>query len=136
MEVDYEKETWSILVVDDVQVHRFQMASGLGRINPFLKITEATSIAEAVKKLEQPGARFDIVVSDWNMPGGGGDLLVKWMRVRHAYKKIPFLMISSNKENSDIIKAFMELGVDAYVVKPFTPQDLYVKIRQAIEKGC
>jgi DNA-binding response OmpR family regulator len=43
-------------------------------------------------------------------------------------------MISGNTDNEDIIRAFMELGVDAYVVKPFTPQDLYQKMIAAFEK--
>lgn len=132
MIVDYTRETWKVLVVDDVQVHRFLMTSGLGRINPCLEISEAGSVTEAIAMLS--GGPFDVVVSDWNMPGGGGGELLKWMRARPHYRRVPFVMISGNAENDDIIKAFMELGVDAYVVKPFTPQDLYHKIKLAIEK--
>jgi CheY-like chemotaxis protein len=134
MTVDYDKDTWKILVVDDVQVHRFLMTSGLGRINPCLQISEACNFSEATAMLSE-GA-FDVVVSDWNMPtgGGGGGELVKWMRARPHFCRVPFVMISGNAQNDDIISAFMELGVDAYVVKPFTAQDLYSKIKFAVEK--
>jgi two-component system chemotaxis response regulator CheY len=132
MEIDYSKDTWKILVVDDVQVHRFLMTSGLGRLNPCLSIAEADGFAKATTMLTE--GSYDVVVSDWNMPGGGGGELVKWMRSRPHFRRVPFIMISGNKEGDDIIKAFMELGVDAYVVKPFTAQDLYTKIRMAIEK--
>ena len=121
-----------ILVVDDVPVHRYLMTSGIERINPFALIHQATSLEDAITKLSS--GTYNIVVSDWNMAGGGGDQLVKWMRVRANFRRVPFVMISSNTEHESIIYAFMELGVDAYVVKPFTPQDLYRKISLAFGK--
>lgn len=130
MQVDFEREM-RVLVVDDVQVHRFLMTSGLERVNPFMEIDEASSLEEAIAKL---GAnRYHAVVSDWNMAGGGGDQLVKWMRARPNFKRVPFIMISGNNDSESIISAFMALGVDAYVVKPFTPLGLYQKIIAALE---
>jgi CheY-like chemotaxis protein len=131
MAVDYAKDL-KILVVDDVQVHRYLMTSGIARLNPFVKIDEATSLDEAITKLSN--GQYNVVISDWNMAGGGGDELVKWMRSRANFRRVPFIMISGNTDNEDIIRAFMELGVDAYVVKPFTPQDLYQKMIAAFEK--
>jgi len=43
-------------------------------------------------------------------------------------------MVSSKTHNEDIIHAFMKLGVDAYVTKPFNAQDLYEKIVTAYDK--
>ena len=131
MDVDYSRPL-NILIVDDVQVHRFLMASGLSRINPFIKAEEASSTTEAIEKL-QTGS-FNVVISDWNMPGGGGSQLVEWMRARPHFRRVPFVMISSNSDQEDIIEAFMKLGVDAYVVKPFTPTDLYQKMIAALDK--
>jgi CheY-like chemotaxis protein len=131
MAVDYAKDL-KILVVDDVQVHRYLMTSGIARLNPFVKIDEATSLDEAITKLSN--SQYNVVISDWNMAGGGGDELVKWMRSRANFRRVPFIMISGNTDNEDIIRAFMELGVDAYVVKPFTPQDLYQKMIAAFDK--
>jgi CheY-like chemotaxis protein len=131
MAVDYAKDL-KILVVDDVQVHRYLMTSGIARLNPFVKIDEATSLDDAIAKLSN--GKYNVVISDWNMAGGGGDELVKWMRLRANFRRVPFIMISGNTDNEDIIRAFMELGVDAYVVKPFTPQDLYQKMIAAFDK--
>ena len=131
MGVDYNKDL-SILLVDDVQVHLSLMEAGLIRINPFIRIDRATSVQEAQEKLSVN--KYNVVVSDWNMPGGGGDELLKWMRARIHFKRVPFVMISGNNDNEDIIHAFMDLGVDAYVVKPFTPQVLYQKIISALDK--
>jgi CheY-like chemotaxis protein len=129
--IDYNKEL-CLLVVDDVQVHRFLMTSGLRRIHPFIKIDEATSLEEATRMLTTN--QYHAVVSDWNMPGGGGAELIRWMRARPHFRRVPFVMISGNTASEDIIHAFMELQVDAYVVKPFTPQDLFLKIMSALEK--
>lgn len=122
----------SLLVVDDVPVHRYLMVSSLERLHPGIRIEQASSFDEACAKLTQ--GRIDIVVSDWNMPGGDGGELVKWMRARVHFRRVPFVLISSNSDQEDIIQAFMELGVDAYVVKPFKPEDLYEKMLAALEK--
>ena len=131
MDIDYTKNL-RVLLVDDVQVHRFLMAGGLNRVNPFIKTDQASSMEQATELLS--GNEYDAVISDWNMPGGGGPELVKWMRSRVHFRRVPFIMISSNSGNEDIIDAFMQHQVDAYVVKPFQARDLYDKMIAAIEK--
>jgi DNA-binding response OmpR family regulator len=131
MDIDYTKDM-NLLLVDDVQVHRFLMASGLNRINPFINTDQASTLEQAIDLLSNND--YQAVISDWNMPGGGGAELVKWMRARVHFRRVPFIMISSNSDNEDIINAFMQLQVDAYVVKPFTPKDLYEKMATAIDK--
>jgi two-component system chemotaxis response regulator CheY len=131
MEIDYTQKL-NLLLVDDVPAHRFMMASGIKRINPFCTVDEAANIEEAIALLS--GKSYTAVISDWSMPGGGGGELIKWMRARTHFRRVPFIMISSRDDNEDIIKAFMELGVDAYVVKPFVARDLYDKMVAAVEK--
>jgi CheY-like chemotaxis protein len=121
-----------ILLVDDVSVHRTLLQSGLSRLNPFLQLDVASSVDEAREKLI--GERFDAVVCDWKMPGEGGDGLLAWMRQRPVFKYVPFIMISAQTERQEIILAFVELGVDDYVTKPFTPSAVYEKILRALEK--
>jgi two-component system chemotaxis response regulator CheY len=121
-----------VLIVDDVEVHRVMMHTFLSKINPFMMIEQASTVAEAMEKLGE--GRFDAVVSDWNLPERGGDVLVKWMRARANFNRVPFIMVSGNTDNQDIIHAFMALGVDAYVTKPFKAQDLYEKITAAYDK--
>jgi two-component system chemotaxis response regulator CheY len=120
-----------VLVVDDVEVHRVLMDSFLRKINPFLTVEDASTVPEAIEKLS--AGKFDAVVSDWNLPDHGGDELLKWMRARANFNRVPFIMVSGNIESEDIIHAFMKLGVDAYVTKPFNAQDLYDKIVAAYE---
>lgn len=131
MEIDYNRKL-SFLLVDDVQVHRFLMASGIERINPFIKLDQASGLNEAIDKLGTNN--YNAVISDWNMPDGGGAELVRWMRARHHFQRVAFIMISSKNSSEDIIKAFMEHQVDAYVVKPFKAQNLLDKVMSAVDK--
>jgi DNA-binding response OmpR family regulator len=128
-DINYEQKL-KFLVIDDVPVYRFLMESSIKKINPFIQLDQAASVDEAMEKLSQEN--YNAVISDWNMPDGGGEALLKWMRSRPHFRKVPFIMISGKNQNEDIIEAFMRLGVDAYVVKPFNHRDLYEKVMGAI----
>ena len=128
-DINYEQKL-KFLVIDDVPVYRFLMESRIKKINPFIQLDQAASVDEAMEKLSQEN--YNAVISDWNMPDGGGEALLKWMRSRPHFRKVPFIMISGKNQNEDIIEAFMRLGVDAYVVKPFNHRDLYEKVMGAI----
>lgn len=128
-DIDYEQKL-RFLVIDDVPVYRYLMESGIKKVNPFIHLDQASTVEEAMEKLSQE--HYNAVISDWNMPEGGGEALLKWMRARPHFRKVPFIMISGKSDNEDIIEAFMRLGVDAYVVKPFNHRDLYEKVMGAI----
>ena len=131
-DIDFSRKL-RLLVVDDVAVHRLLLSSGLARINPFIKVDVAGSGNEAMVKLG--GAeRYDAVVCDWLMPGGSGEDLLRWMRAKPHFKRVPFIMISGKSSAQEIIEAFTELGVDGYVVKPFMPMDVYRKVVDTIDK--
>lgn len=131
-EIDYSKPL-RLLIVDDVAVHRMLLLSGLKRLNPFMEVDEAVSGNQAIAKLEG-SQHYDAVVCDWMMPDGNGEDLLRWMRARPHFKRVPFIMLSGKSDNLEIIKAFMELGVDGYVVKPFMPRDVYQQVVDVINK--
>ena len=120
------KKIRRVLIVDAMAVHRVVMSSLVSGINPRITFEQASSVAEAIATLGR--GHFDAVVADWNLPVQGGDVLVKWIRARAHFNRLPFIMVSSSADNQDIIHAFMTLGVDAYVIKPFKAQDLYQKL--------
>lgn len=122
-----------LLIVDDVQVHLYLMRTGLLRIAPCMCIDLARSLNEAQASLAENA--YDAVVCDWMMPGGGGHELLQWMRKRPHYNRVPFIMMSARDGSNDVIKAFVEHGVDDYVTKPFTPDIVHQKVLAAIGRA-
>lgn len=93
------------------------------------QVTEAKDGIEAVSicALED----FDVIILDVMMPGMDGFAVCKQVR---RYKKIPVIMLSARGEEYDRIKGF-ELGVDDYVVKPFSPKELMCRVRVVVQRN-
>lgn len=88
------------------------------------QVTEAASGMEAVELCRKDPGRFDIIVMDVMMPELDGFSAVKEIRKTCS---LPVLMLSARGEEYDRIHGF-ELGVDDYVVKPFSPKELMMRI--------
>jgi two-component system response regulator AtoC len=83
--------------------------------------------AEAERLLaEEP---FDALVTDLRMPGVDGLSLLRW--TREEGPNLPVVMISAHGEVSDAVEA-MKLGAYDYLVKPFDPDELVIRIRKAV----
>ncbi len=65
----------------------------------------------------------DLIISDWAMPGMDGLELVNVCKKDPVLKNIPFVMSSGQSERSEMLRA-LDAGVDAYVVKPFSFNEL------------
>jgi two-component system response regulator AtoC len=83
----------------------------------------------AAQRLLQEEA-FAGVVSDLKMPGLDGLQLLAWCRSEGP--DVPFVMISAHGEIRDAVEA-MRLGAKDYLVKPFDPSELEVRLRAALE---
>lgn len=94
-------------------------------------ITVAADGCEAMALLEQ-NADYDLIFSDWNMPMISGIELLRVVRKRWPH--IPFIMLTGNKSVGAVQEA-AEVGVDGYIVKPFSPQQLQSKIVAALRRG-
>ncbi len=96
----------------------------------FTDITEADDGATAWPLIEEAAAKgepFEFIVSDWNMPKMSGlDLLIK-IRETENLKATPFLMITAEAEQSNVVKV-VKAGVNNFIVKPFKPDTLREKI--------
>lgn len=82
---------------------------------------EASSGFEALKIL--PEFPLDLIITDINMPDINGLELISFVRSDARYKKIPLLIISTEKSDEDK-KRGLAMGANAYLTKPFTPEDL------------
>lgn len=89
------------------------------------KVTEAADGDEALARF-RPG-RFDLVLTDWNMPGKSGLEVVEAIRARDGQVRI--MMISTEAEPTRVAQA-LSAGAADYLIKPFTAAALREKLRQ------
>ena len=116
----------SILAVDDSPSMR-QMVSFTLK-NAGFNVVEAVDGQDAWEKAG--GRSFDLVLTDWNMPGKSGLEVVQAIRAQDA--KVPIIMVTTEAEKARVMQA-IEAGVSDYLVKPFTAETL----REKLEKhGC
>ncbi len=71
---------------------------------------------------------FDLVLLDIMLPGMDGFEVCRHIRQNQRHKDLPIIMLTAKGEEIDRILGF-ELGVDDYVVKPFSPRELTLRIR-------
>lgn len=77
---------------------------------------------------------IDLVICDWAMPRKSGIEVLAGVRKNPRLAALPFLMLTAESSRDNILQA-AELGVDDYIVKPFTAAVLEEKLR-ALLKRC
>jgi two-component system chemotaxis response regulator CheY len=80
----------------------------------FKNIIEADSGKSALKVLKKE--HFDLILSDWNMPGISGLELLNGIRFDNELKNIPFIMVTAEARKDNILEA-VKAGVNSYIVK-------------------
>jgi DNA-binding NarL/FixJ family response regulator len=75
----------------------------------------------------------DLIVSDVRMPGLDGYTLVRRLRAAPHSAIVPVVFLTAKDEASDRIEGFRS-GVDAYLTKPFEPDELVAVIRNILER--
>lgn len=113
-----------ILVVDDFSTMR-KIVKNILRQLGFENIVEADDGSTAWEVLHKDN--IDFIVSDWNMPQMTGIELLRKVRASEEYADIPFLMVTAEAQQENIIEA-VQAKVSNYIVKPFTPETLGEKI--------
>ncbi|MFV1979199.1 MAG: response regulator [Myxococcota bacterium] len=121
-----------ILIVEDSPTMRALLNSALEGLEVPVKITEASSGFEALRCL--PREPFDLIVTDTNMPDINGLELVSFAKSNHAYRSIPLVIVSTEGADRDRERG-LELGADAYLVKPFEPETLREVVVDLLSRG-
>ncbi len=119
-----------VLVVDDFSTMR-RIIKNLLRDLGFTNIHEADDGSTALPMLRT--GNFDMVISDWNMPGMTGIDLLKAVRSDPSLQSLPFLMVTAESKREQIVEA-AQAGVNGYVVKPFTAATLEEKLSRIFER--
>jgi two-component system chemotaxis response regulator CheY len=116
----------SILVVDDFQFARRICVNVLKEIG-LNNITEVSSGSTALDALSKK--TFGLIITDQNMPGMSGIELIQKVRADEKLKHIPIIMVTSEGSKGVLLEA-TEAGVNAFLNKPFTKEDLIEKIER------
>lgn len=118
---------YKILVVDDEENIREvirEYAEFEGH-----EVDEACDGMEAVEKAKEKD--YDIIIMDIMMPRLDGYLACKEIR---KFKQTPVLMLSARGEEYDKLFGF-ELGIDDYVVKPFSPKEVMARVNAIVKRN-
>ena len=119
---------YQILVVDDEEnirnlIKKYAVFEGNA-------VFEAENGMQAVEMCREHPDDYDIIIMDVMMPELDGFSAVKELR---KYCHAPVLMLSARGEEYDRIHGF-ELGIDDYVVKPFSPKELMMRINAILKR--
>ena len=118
----------NFLVVEDSPTMRQLITFALKRI-PGSKVVEANDGIDALKKLSTQ--KFDIILTDINMPIMGGLKLVSMVRNDPVHKAIPIIIITTEGADEDR-KRGLALGANAYIAKPIQTADLLSVVNEII----
>ena len=106
-------------------------ARSLGEYAEFngYEVTEAADGMEAVSLCKDK--EFDIIILDIMMPKLDGYSTCK--EIKKIHKDVPIIMLSARGEEYDKLFGF-ELGIDDYIVKPFSPKELMARVRAVLNR--
>ncbi|MCJ2013732.1 response regulator [Methylobacterium sp. J-076] len=117
-----------VLLVEDVPMVAEVVQAILGRLG-FHEIDLAADGSAALDHLAE--RRYGLVISDWNMTPMTGYELLRRVRSDRAMREIPFIIMTT-QANADCFPAARRAGVNACLIKPFTPAAL----RETIVSVC
>ena len=117
-----------VLVVDDFATMR-RIITGFLKELGFSNIQEADDGKTALPMLQ--ANKFDLLISDWNMPGMNGLDLLKAVRADAKLAKLPVLLVTAEAKKDQIVEA-AKAAVKGYVVKPFTATTLLEKLEKVL----
>lgn len=117
----------AVLVVDDFASMRSVVGEVLKRTG-FTEIIQASNGQVALARLLEH-KKIGLVVSDWYMPEMDGLALLRAIKANPALAHIPVLMITAEGQRDNVLDA-MQSGAAGYIVKPFTPTALQMRLEK------
>lgn len=93
------------------------------------EVVTAVDGREALKALEAQS--FDLVITDLMLPFHSGLEIIE--HVRKNFPKLPVIVLSTSKQEETIMEAF-NLGVQDFITKPFSPNELSLRVKRSLHK--
>ena len=75
----------------------------------------------------------DLILTDLQMPNIDGIELIKRLKESGYFSDIPIIVLSSKEGSEDRIKC-LRLGAEDYIVKPFNPEELLIRIEKVLNR--
>jgi two-component system, chemotaxis family, chemotaxis protein CheY len=116
----------NILMVDDSRTFRYSLIKLLNELG-YNSIFAAENTDEAKRALKEK--KYELILCDWHMPGATGLDLLKYIRATPEFSKIPFIMITVEKQKSNILDA-LKIGVQSFLFKPVQKNILAQKLTE------
>ena len=120
---------YACLVVEDSPMMRQMIVFALSRIKN-MTVTEADDGIVGLKKLAQ--SRFDLIITDINMPIMDGLKLVKRVRSDPVHKDTPIIIITTEGSQEDRQRA-LQLGANAYITKPIQAPQVIATVKELLK---
>ena len=117
---------YKVLVVEDSPTMRQLIVFALKRIRGF-QISEANDGVDGLKKLS--AEKFDLIVTDINMPIMDGLKLVSMVRNDPNYKETPIIIITTEGATEDRERA-LALGANEYITKPIQTMQILETVKK------
>lgn len=112
-----------VLLVEDNDINRLYAKSILKNWQCHIDVAENGLVA--IEKVKNNF--YDVVLMDVQMPVMDGYEATKAMRAMHQSARVPIIALTANATHSDVDKCLAS-GMNDYLPKPFTPEDLYNKL--------
>jgi two-component system chemotaxis response regulator CheY len=118
-----------VLIVEDSAATRELLRSAIEAILE-VEVHTAVSGFEALKVL--PRHRFELIITDINMPDINGLELINFVKKNPHYKDTPLFIVTTEGREHDRDRG-LQLGANEYVVKPFVPDSLCALVRRYLK---
>lgn len=96
------------------------------------EVVEASSGFEALKQL--PLKKFNLIITDINMPDISGLELISFVKNNDAYRNIPLMVVTTEGREKDRQKG-LALGADEYLIKPLNLEEFAEAVRKLMGRN-
>src|SRR3989454_4555677 len=118
-----------ILIVDDDSDIQRLVSYNLSQAG--FQVSAAVTGVAALHAVEE--RLPDLIILDIMLPDLGGLEVCRLVREREKSRRIPIIMLTARTEESDRVVGF-ELGADDYVMKPFSPRELVLRVKSIFRR--
>jgi signal transduction histidine kinase len=120
-----------ILIAEDDRVSMAALATAVREGIPNVDLLDAADGRAALDILRRGGV--DLLISDVAMPGMDGNELLRRLR-DEPLTRGTYVVLVTGSEDSEVISAALDCGVDDYLLKPWRPEELLMRVRSGIRR--